>query len=315
MQRLAAPLMLSAARARRRPGRWLAPALGIAIAAAFAGGVAAEGVVAGGPGGPSNPRGLSPPARTARVAWGGGPAPNVTREANGLFRGLGLGSRTDVVMLRPVRLDGVVVRLVAIGPLGRWLSRGPATRLGPCRSESCPMLSVGGKRPPSTLSTSGVHLHVVGSVDLSSSAPLGFTPTAGRGRPLLVTGDPAGLQSLAGVSGAFRTLTWMAPLATSTVHSWQLEELEARLPPGRARLSSSGSQFTLIAPFAGLERARWQASAAPRRLWLVGGGAIAAFALFVVLAAGVLRGDQLAELARLRNAGAWRVQSLLFTAA
>src|SRR4051794_5053078 len=204
MQRLAAPLMLAAARARRRPGRWLAPALGIAIAAAFAGGVAAEGVVAGDRAAQSALDGLSPPARTVRVTWDGALAPNVTREANGLFRGLGLGSRTDVVMLRPVRLDGVVVRLVAIGPLGRWLSRGPATRLGPCRSESCPMLSVGGKRPPSTLSTSGVHLHVVGSADLSSSAPLGFTPTAGRGRPLLVTGDPAGLQSLAGVSGVFR---------------------------------------------------------------------------------------------------------------
>src|SRR3954447_11070187 len=240
--------MLAVARARRRPGRWLVPALGIALAGAFAGGVAAEGVVAGDRAGPSALDGLSPPDRTVRVTWGGTPAPGVTRQAHGLFRGLGLGPRTDVVILRPVRLDGAVVRLAAIAPLGRWLSNAPASRPGPCRAASCPMLSVGGKRPPATLTASGVHVHVVGSAGLSSSAPLGFTPTSGRGRPLLVTEDLAGLQSLGGVGGVFRTLTSMAPVATSTVHSWQLEGLEARLHRVQAPLSSSGSQFTLSAP-------------------------------------------------------------------
>ena len=43
MRALWAPLSLAAARARRRPGRWLLPALGVALAAAFAGAVAAEG--------------------------------------------------------------------------------------------------------------------------------------------------------------------------------------------------------------------------------------------------------------------------------
>ena len=44
---LSAPLMLAAARGRRRPARWLLPALGIALAAAFAAGVAAESQIAG----------------------------------------------------------------------------------------------------------------------------------------------------------------------------------------------------------------------------------------------------------------------------
>src|SRR5258707_6209463 len=42
-----APLMLAAARGRRRPARWMLPVLGIALAAAFAAGVAAQSQVAG----------------------------------------------------------------------------------------------------------------------------------------------------------------------------------------------------------------------------------------------------------------------------
>ena len=47
MRRLAAPLALAAARARRRPRRWLLPALGIALPTVFAGAVAVTGAVAG----------------------------------------------------------------------------------------------------------------------------------------------------------------------------------------------------------------------------------------------------------------------------
>jgi hypothetical protein len=42
-----APLILVVARGRRRPARWLLPGLGIALAAAFAVGVAAESQIAG----------------------------------------------------------------------------------------------------------------------------------------------------------------------------------------------------------------------------------------------------------------------------
>ncbi len=44
---LTAPLELVAARARRRPGRWAAPALGLALAVAFAAAVATEATIAG----------------------------------------------------------------------------------------------------------------------------------------------------------------------------------------------------------------------------------------------------------------------------
>src|SRR5262249_59088318 len=56
------------------------------------------------------------------------------------------------------------------------------------------------------------------------------------------------------------------------------------------------------------------ASVAAQRLLLAGGGAIAALALFIVLAGGGLRRDQRAELDRFRNAGARTGQCLLFVA-
>ena len=45
LRALGAPLTLAAARARRRPGRWLLCFVGIAVATAFAGAVLGEGTV------------------------------------------------------------------------------------------------------------------------------------------------------------------------------------------------------------------------------------------------------------------------------
>ena len=117
MRGLWAPLALVAARARRRPGRWLLPALGVALAAAFAGAVAAEGTIAADQSARSVLTGLSPSARTVRVTWQGVVTDSVRRQARGLLGGLGLGGQTEVVLLNPVRLNGTLVRPAAIG---RW---------------------------------------------------------------------------------------------------------------------------------------------------------------------------------------------------
>ena len=132
---LSAPLMLAAARARRRPARWLLPALGIALAAAFAAGVAAESQIASDQSARSVLDQTSPLDSEVRVTWQGAVTPGVADQARALLRGLGLGSQTEVVLMNPVRLDGVVVRPAAIAPLGRWLPAlgdrlgwGPAAR-------------------------------------------------------------------------------------------------------------------------------------------------------------------------------------------
>ena len=139
-----APLMLAAARGRRRPARWLLPALGIALAAAFAAGVAAESQIASDESARSVLDRTSPLASEVRVTWQGPVSPGVADQARALLRGLGLGAQTEVVLMNPVRLDGVIVRPAAIAPLGRWLPALASTALGPCRPDRCPMLLAGG---------------------------------------------------------------------------------------------------------------------------------------------------------------------------
>ena len=247
--------------------------------------------------------------------WQGAVSPDVANQARALLRGLGLGSQTEVVLMNPVRLGGVIVRPAAIAPLGPWLP-GPALgRLGPCRPEGCPMLLAGSATLPSTLAAIGVRIQVVGSAPLRSAVPLGFVPSDAGAAPVLVTTDVAGLESLPGLSGLYRTYSWLSPLPIARLHGWQLAGAEDRLARSQARLLLAGSQFSLSAPFTTLDEARTEASAAPQRLLLAGGGAIAALALFIVLAGGGLRRDQRAELVRLRNAGARTSHCVLFVTA
>jgi hypothetical protein len=306
--------MLAAARGRRRPARWLLPALGIALAAAFVAGVAAQAQVAGDQSARSVLAGVSPLDSQVRVTWQGPVSPRVTDQAQALLRGLGLGPPTEVLLMNPVRLGGVVVRPAAIAQLGQWLPGPMPGRLGPCRPERCPMLLVGGGPVPSALTAIGVRIQVVGSSPLRSAVPLGFAPSSAGAGPVLVTWDVAGLDALAGLSGLYRTHSWLAPLTTTRLRSWQLAGVEDRLERSQARLLLSGSQFALSAPFTALDEARAEASLAPQRLLLAGGGAIAALAMFIVLAGGGLRRDQRAELDRLRNAGARTHQCVLFVA-
>jgi hypothetical protein len=310
--------MTAAARGRRRPARWLLPALGIALAAAFAAGVAAQAQVAGDQSARSVLGAAAPIDSQVRVTWTGPVTPAVTEQAQALLRGLGLGSSTEVLLMNQVRLSGIVVRPVAIAGLARWLPGPLPGALGPCRPQRCPMLLVGGGPPsevPSALTAAGVNIQVVGSVPLRSAVPLGFAPSSSDAGPVLTTWDVAGLDALPGLSGLYRTHSWLAPITIARLRWWQLAGVEDRLERSQARLLVSGSQFSLSAPFTTLDEARAQASVAPRRLLLAGGGAITALAIFIVLVGGGLRRDQRAELDRLRNAGARTRQCVMFVAA
>src|SRR5260370_10243740 len=116
-----APLMLAAARGRRRPARWLLPALGMALAAAFVAGVAAQAQIAGDQSARSVLAGVSSLDSQVRVTWQGPVSPTVTDQARPLLRGLGLGPPTEVLLINPVRLARVGGGPGAISSLGLWL--------------------------------------------------------------------------------------------------------------------------------------------------------------------------------------------------
>ncbi len=303
MSGLGAIATLVLARARRRPGRWLLMVVGLALATAFAGAVVAESTIAGDQAARSDLAGLSPLSRTVRITWPGVVTPSVERRARGVMRSLGIGQPTEVALLNPVRLSGIVIVPAAIAPLPAWVES--RARPGPCHAASCPMLLAGTRLPVHVLTALGVRIPIAGTAVVRSAAPLGFVPGQPRGQPpLLLTGDVAGLEAFPGLSSVYRRHDWLALLPTSGLHSWQLAQRERRLLQVQAALVSSGSPFSLTAPFAGLEAARSAAAAAPKRLLLAGGGALAALTLFVVLAAGALRRDLDAELGRLSAAGA-----------
>jgi hypothetical protein len=165
-----AALTLTLARARRRPWRALAPALGIALAAAFLGAVWAEGTIAGEQAARTTLSSLTPAQRAVTITWQGATSPAVGRQARSALTGLGLGPTTTATLLSPVRLNGHVVRPAAIAPLTAWTAAG-ARAPGPCRATTCPVLLDGtGIAADQTLAAPGVRLPIVGAAALRSSA-------------------------------------------------------------------------------------------------------------------------------------------------
>jgi hypothetical protein len=320
-----------AGRARRAPGRRLLAGLGIVVAVAFAGGVAAQGTIAGDQAARRLLAGQAPLATAVRVTWSGplnAPVAGAARAALAALRPAIEGHRvTEALLLAPVRLSGRVVQLAALAPLSSWLGgavSANAAELGPCRPRNCRVIATRPLRAR-IFASAGVGVKVAGTEPLRSAVPLGFAPasravaraTLGGASlpPVLLSGDVRGLGSLAALSGVYRTLSWVAELDPSRLDSWQLAGLEHQLSLLQARLAGEGGQFTFSGPFVALDAARAQAAAAPRRLLLLGGGAAAVLAMFIVLAAGGLRADQQAEVRRLLAAGARRRQCALFAIA
>jgi hypothetical protein len=306
--------MLVLARARRNPGRWAAPSLAIALAVAFAGAVAAESVIVGDQAARAVIAQSSPLDRTVRATWQGPLTPGAVAAATGALAGHELGPVTRVLALDPVRLSGVIVQTAALVSADRWLPSRAARRLSACRARDCPMILVGGGRVPGALTAFGVRIRVVAETQLASAVPLGFSPERDARTPVLVTDDIDGLDRLSGLSGIYHTHEWVASLRAAGLHSWTLSAVEAHLRATQAALAAAQSQLELTAPFALLDQARAQASAAPERLRLIGGGVLVSLLLFVLLAALGLRREQQAEIDRLRVSGARRVHTAAFVA-
>jgi hypothetical protein len=307
---LTAPLTLVRARVRRRPVRWLAAVLGLALATAFACGVAGEATIAGDRAAQTVLRDASPLARTVRLTAQGPGSASRERRARALLAQLGIRGASHVVLLNPVRLSGLVVRPAAISPLTSWVGGRAAATLGRCTGLACPIVLTT-RLGRTVLSAYRVKLRGAGSATLPSPVPLGFAPGRGGGPPVVLAADPDGLDQIDGLSGVYRTESWVSVRPLGRLDSWQLGVAEARLQRVQAGLPANG-EFTLSAPFDILDRARAEASAAPRRLLLAGGGGVAALGVFIVLAAYALRHERRGDVRRLATAGARWSQRVVF---
>jgi hypothetical protein len=297
---VSAVLAVALARARRRPVRFMMSAVGLAVAIAFGGAVVGEATIAGDRAARHVLQQSSALARSVRVDWLGPGSPAVASQARSTLAGLGYSAEAEAVVLSPVRLDGVVVRIAAIAPLGRWLIG--TSPPGLCRAGGCPVLQVGGGRRPGALTAPGVRLPVVGGARLRSAAPLGFAPGAGQ-PSVFVTGDISGLNRLSALAGLPRTHGWLAVLDPRRLDSWDLAGIEQRLQHAQLELTGKANNFDFTAPFDAIDAARARAHSAAHGLLLAGGGALAALAVFILLAGAALRTEMRAELDRLRTAG------------
>jgi hypothetical protein len=176
------------------------------------------------------------------------------------------------------------------------------------------MVQAGGGAAPRTLFAPGVRISLLGAAALRSEVPLGFALLSEGPWPLVLSGDPAGLDRLAALSSVYRVHSWLAELETARLHNWELGALEGRLARAQAAVLGGSTQFGMTAPFGGLDAARAEGSAALRSLLLVAGSAIAALAAFIVLTAAGLRREQGEDLAKLRAAGAAAGQAVIFVA-
>jgi hypothetical protein len=305
--------MVAAARVRRSRS-WVLPTLALAVVFGFAGALVSESVIVADQGAKAALKELPPIDRAVRLVWEGPLTPYGVSTANRVFSRLGVRQPTRVLLLNPVRLSQAIVHPVGIAPLRRWLPASAVRRLGPCRATDCPVLLASHGRVPSTLAAAGVRLRVVGRVNLSS-VPLGYAPGALGNWPILVTGDVGGLGAIDGLSGVYRTYSWVGLVPVERLHSWSLPAFKARLAAAQARVSPLSTRFTFEGPFFGLDAAQARASVAVHRLLLVDGGMVVALVLFVLLAATALQRDQAAEIERLRQAGGRTSQAAAFALA
>jgi hypothetical protein len=307
------PLMVVAARARRSRS-WIVPTIVLAVVVGFAGAAVSESVIVGDQAARRMLKALNPIDRAIRLVWEGPLTPYGAHVANSVFSRLGVKAPTRLLLLNPVRLSDTIVHPVAIEPLRRWLPASAIARLGPCRTLDCPMLQGSPGRIPATLSAAGVGLRIVGHVSISD-VPLGYSPSAAGGTPVLVTNDIRGLGAIGGLSGVYRTYSWVAVLPLAELHSWSLPGFESRLHSAEAGVSPLSTRFTFQGPVSGVDAARARATVAVHRLLLVDGGVVVALVLFVLLAAGALQRDQAAEIERLRHAGGRTAHIVAFLAA
>ena len=335
LRRLAFPLWLARVRLTRRGGRLVLVVAGLAAAAAMlaavlAGSVAAEDRSVG-----RAVSALSPDVRAVRVNWfsvGGQVAPYATLDAH---------VRRELQHVAPVRpfgtslyrestLGGAFLGLGAVDDLGRWVRLRSGRLPRTCSPSRCEVLVIrrGGRIP----NVPGLRLVAVGEGDLRSGTLFGdAVPVAGQLQsdfvqamvryhrpappPLVLANGVAALDRQPRLHDAYRSYGWVLPLDRGLVRAWAVRDLAARIETVRTELQAEPFGFALRAPTDELRAAADSSRVAGRRLFLLGGEAVALLLAFTVLVAMRLRRDVDASRERLGSSGVrrWQVEGEVVT--
>jgi FtsX-like permease family protein len=323
------PLALAGLRLRRRPGRALQLAFGVAAASAglalvLGGSLVAQDVSAG-----RALAGLAEPKRSVAVTYAdlGLPRNGVTRpELEPLVRetlgGLAPGEPIRAVQFKLLRIDGALTNLAALDDPARWVRLTSGRLPRECTPVRCEVVQLGGSGE--IASAPGLRFVKVGEGVLDSSVPFGFLPGAKATRvgesfgvaepPFIVADGFDRLSELPALRALYRTYSWVVPIAPGSIHPWAISSFEAKAGRAASTLRARSLFLDLSAPVDQLSAARESGRIAGRRLLLVGGQVAALLLAFAVLAAVGMRGEVEAVRHRLTWFGGRRWQVGLVTA-
>ncbi len=306
-------LVLAVARLRRRPGRGLLTALGVALAAAALVATLAIRTLAGDLALRQAISDLPPGDRSATVTRSQSTEdlPALDRTARAALAQLHTGPTRAQIMLR-VLSDGKggVFRLAAAQDAATAVRLISGRLPKPCAGGTCEVLLIGAQQPDLDPQ---LGISIVGRAVLTDPVVLAGTFDPGPETPVLLTSDLEGLDHHEPVILIQRSYGWVAGLDPQALRIAGLGTLLRATAVAADDAERAG--MALTAPDDALVGASARARASSRRLLLVGGQLVAVLAAFVALAALGLRDDHREARTLLARRGASRAQSLGFTAA
>ena len=334
LRRFGFPFWLTRARIARRGGRLFLVGLGVAAAAAMLAGVIAGALAAEDRDVAKRVAAVDASSRSIHVTWfsvGGAQAPYsmLNRHVRGTLRTVTGRPPATTSLYRESQLGGAFLSLGAVDDLGRWVRVRSGRLPRPCTLKRCEVLVIrkGGRIPD----VPGLRLVPVGQGDVVSATLFGdAVPSLGLHQsefvrqiaryhrpappPLVLANGVAGLERWPRLRDAYRTYSWVVPLDRKLVHSWSADSLAARIERIRSKLEAEQFAFDVEAPTDELHAAAASGRVVARRLFLVGGEAVALLLAFAVLAGARLRPDVEASRQRLVSSGARSWQIWLQTA-
>lgn len=334
LRRLGFAFWLTRARLARRGGRFLLVGLGVAAAAAMLAAVIAGALAAQDRDVAKKVAGIDPASRSIHVTWfsvGGQAAPysRLDEQVRRRLRAVTDRPAFATSLYRESQLGGgPFLSLGAVDDLGRWVRVRSGRLPRPCTLRRCEVLVVrGGGRIPDM---PGLRLVPVGTGDVISPTLFGdAVPSLGLHQsafvrqsaryhrpappPLVLANGVAELDRWPRLRDAYRTYSWVVPLDRRLVRSWTAGPLATRIEHLRSALQAEVFAFDVEAPIDELHAAADSGRVVARRLFLLGGEAVALLLAFAVLAGARLRPDFEASRQRLVSSGVRRWQIWLQT--
>ena len=318
--RLRPAVAVGFARLRSQPVRALLVVVGVGVSFATLVGVAGESLSARQVALRQAVSALPPSQRTFRVDRFGLPLDNAgyARADAGVRRAIAPLSDAGaqrVVFFRELHFGDRSVAFAAVDDPARLIRLRQGRRPRQCAAATCEMIAIGGAAPRA-LTDGSLRIRVVGRGELRDPTLFSYVSDSAVGlrKPvLLVAPSVRAIQRIADLTTFYRVYSWLLPVSTARLRTWDVSMLLQRESRAQARLEQVDPAFRLSGPDQAVTDADDRGRIAGERLALIGGELSALILGFAMVAAVGLRRGLAAERRRLAARGARRWQSACAT--